>query len=386
MMVDGAAARALGALARERWARATGEDLAATHSTMPWPLTAQPDFADVDVAIARTVPPYQGDTEVREVEVLFHDMIARAERAIYIENQFLTCCALAEALGRRLREKPALEVLIVAPQTHSSWLESRVMRNGRIRFAGVLRDFGVADRVRLVYPEVCDETRATDTMVHAKVMIVDDALLRVGSANLNNRSMGTDSECDLAIEAASDVQRRAIETVRARLLADHCGVSAAEAAQAIAQHGLIRASETLTGRGHRLRVIDDGVPEAGEFADYIAGLADPERPIESHEVMAALLGDRFPARRRSMWLKLAAIPLAFIALAVAWQFPPLSRIASPDEVGPMLQALAAEPWAPLLVIGVYIVGGLVAFPLLLLIAATAALLLVLGVLQVAVTG
>ena len=38
----------------------------------------------------------------------------------------------------------------------------------------------------------------------------------------------------------------------------------------------------------------------------------------------------------------------------------------------MLRALAAEPWAPLLVLGVYIVGGLIAFPVLILIAATAA--------------
>jgi phospholipase D1/2 len=372
MMVDGKAARALGDLARERWARATGERLSATRGSLRWPLRGAPDFSEVDVALARTLPPYQGEAEVREVKALFHDMIARAERTVYIENQFITCAALAETLGRRLRERPELEAVMVAPQAHHSWLESRVMRNGRIRFVGVLRDLGVADRVRLLYPEVGDETRVTDTMVHAKVMIVDDTLLRVGSANLNNRSMGTDSECDLAIEAASDDQRRAIGTIRARLLADHCGVSVAEAAQAVAQQGLRRAAETLTGRGHRLRVIEDGTPDVGEFADYIAGLADPERPIESREVMAALLGDRFPAQRRWMWLKLAAIPLVFIALAVAWQFPPLSNIASPDEVGPMLQALAAEPWAPLLVIGVYIIGGLVAFPLLLLIAATAA--------------
>jgi uncharacterized membrane protein YdjX (TVP38/TMEM64 family) len=66
------------------------------------------------------------------------------------------------------------------------------------------------------------------------------------------------------------------------------------------------------------------------------------------------------------------VPLGVIALAIAWQFPPLSQIARPDQIGPMLQSLAAEPWAPLLVIGVYIVGGLIAFPVLILIAATAA--------------
>ena len=45
-------------------------------------------------------------------------------------------------------------------------------------------------------------------MVHSKVMIVDDTLLRVGSANLNNRSMGTDTECDLALEARNDGRAR----------------------------------------------------------------------------------------------------------------------------------------------------------------------------------
>ena len=44
---------------------------------------------------------------------------------------------------------------------------------------------------------------STDTMMHSKVMIIDDRFLRIGSANLNNRSMGTDTECDLAIEAGS---------------------------------------------------------------------------------------------------------------------------------------------------------------------------------------
>jgi phosphatidylserine/phosphatidylglycerophosphate/cardiolipin synthase-like enzyme/uncharacterized membrane protein YdjX (TVP38/TMEM64 family) len=372
MMVDGAAARALGELARARWSRATGERLRAAQGDASWPRSVRVDFTDVDVAIARTVPAYQGEAEVREVEALFRDMIARAERAIYIENQFATCAALAEALARRMRERPELEAVIVAPQTHHSWLESRVMRNGRIRFARILHEHGIGARVRLVYPEVREGARVTDTMVHAKVMIIDDTMLRVGSANLNNRSMGTDTECDLVIEAADDGARQAIAAVRARLVADHCGVSESEAAQTIAQDGLIRAADTLGGRGHRLRPIEDGAPDASELAEYIGALADPERPIEGSDVMAGLLGDRFPPRRRGRWLKLAAIPLAFGTLAIAWQFPPLSRIARPDEVGPMLQALAAQPWAPLLVIGVYVIGGLVAFPLLLLIAATAA--------------
>ena len=52
-----------------------------------------------------------------------------------------------------------------------------------------------------MYPHVEDGEEGTATMIHSKVMVVDGRLLRIGSANINNRSMGADSECDLAIEA-----------------------------------------------------------------------------------------------------------------------------------------------------------------------------------------
>ena len=48
-----------------------------------------------------------------------------------------------------------------------------------------------------------DDSRSIDTMVHSKVMVVDDVMMRVGSANLNNRSFGLDTECDLVFEASS---------------------------------------------------------------------------------------------------------------------------------------------------------------------------------------
>ena len=372
-MVDGKAALALGEIARERWARATGEHIPMTPAGSPWPQSVTPDFEDAEVAIARTLPVNGDQGEVREVEALFHDMIAVAEHTIYIENQFLTCTAIAKALARRMREKPELETVIIAPRTHDSWLETHTMRNGRIRFMRTLRDAGVGDRVRLLYPEVRERGRVTHTMVHSKVMIVDDRLLRVGSANMNNRSMGTDTECDLAIEAENDAQRRAIQAIRARLLGDHCGVTEEVAARAIEASGsLIHVADTLSGRGHRLRRIDDGELDHGELAEYIEGLADPERPIQSKEVIASLFGDRFPRREPSILIKFAAFAALFVSLTIAWHYPPLSNLASPGEIGPMLRSLAQEPWAPLLVIGIYLVGGLIAFPITVLIAATAA--------------
>jgi phospholipase D1/2 len=109
---------------------------------------------------------------------------------------------------------------------------------------------GVCDRVRLFYPDVTEGRRSTNTMVHSKVMVIDDRLLRVGSANLNNRSMGADTECDLAIEASGNAQRRSIAHVRNLLLGEHCGVNAADGASKAEEHGFTLVSTKALGQGN----------------------------------------------------------------------------------------------------------------------------------------
>jgi len=70
--------------------------------------------------------------------------------------------------------------------------------------------------------------------------------------------MGTDSECDLAIEAGSPEERGRIADIRHRLLADHCGVSAGDVARVFAEgKNLIEASQMLSGEEHSLRPVDD---------------------------------------------------------------------------------------------------------------------------------
>src|SRR5262249_31751407 len=158
---------------------------------------------------------------------------------------------------------------------------------------------GVAGRVRLLYPEVADGGDAVATMVHSKVMIVDDRVLRIGSANLNNRSMGTDTECDLAIEAADETQRRSGARIRNRLVREHCGAGGEEVAAALARTGsLIAVAEPLSAGGHRLRPVDDGAHEAAELAPFIATVADPEQPIGAEEFVSSMLGE--PPPKRSM--------------------------------------------------------------------------------------
>jgi phospholipase D1/2 len=307
------------------------------------------------------------------VERLFLDFIDAAERSIYIENQFFTSNLVAERLAKRLRERPHLEVLLIGPQHYDSWLESRTMRNGRIRFMRIVAEAGAADRVRLLYPHVQEGKTSTDTMVHSKVMIVDDRLLRVGSANANNRSMGTDTECDLAVEAVDDRQLSQIASVRDRLLADHCGANASQVADCfVSGMGLLQVAQTLSRGGHSLRPIDDGQPDPSEMADYLEHVADPERPIGADAFAALELRGRAARASVATLAKFAAALLAVLGLTAVWSFTPLSELLDGKSIQAAMTTLAASPWAVAYVLAAFLAGGLVAFPVTLMIAGTAA--------------
>jgi phosphatidylserine/phosphatidylglycerophosphate/cardiolipin synthase-like enzyme/uncharacterized membrane protein YdjX (TVP38/TMEM64 family) len=373
-MVDGDAARALAELVRSRWERASSEALAPIEpSDDPWPGSVIPDFENVRVGVARTLPQHEEQAEVCEVETLFLDSIAAAEQTLYIENQFVTSARIAEALARALHAKPKLEAVIVAPQHYHSWIESRTMRNGRIRFWRLLEDAGVTARVRLVYPEVKGDADTTDTMVHSKVFVVDDRLLRVGSANLNNRSMGTDTECDLMFEARDDMQRRAIRHIRNKLLGEHCGVDAETiAAESAKGRTLIEIADTVSARGHALRPIDDGTLDPDEISAAIEEVADPPRPLSLEIDAQKTLGARFSPMQVSTMIKIAIAALLVIALPLAWKYTPLSALADPRTVSRELASIASGAWGPPVILACFVIGGLIAFPVTVLIAVTAA--------------
>ena len=115
--VDGAAARALGEQARERWQTATGQSLEpvdAKHAA--WPSKLEPALRNVDVGIARTLPELDDRGEVREVEALNLAAIAAARHTIYLENQYLAARRIVDALAARLGENDGPEIVIVLPR------------------------------------------------------------------------------------------------------------------------------------------------------------------------------------------------------------------------------------------------------------------------------
>src|SRR3546814_12478362 len=104
--------------------------------------------------------------------------------------------------------------------------------------------------------------------VHAKIMIVDDVILRVGSSNMNNRSLGLDSECDVTIEAGATnaTNRRTIAAIRTRLMAEHLGVEPEAIVRLMAENGdsILAVIAQVRGKGKTL-VTFDPPPSHGKY-------------------------------------------------------------------------------------------------------------------------
>jgi uncharacterized membrane protein YdjX (TVP38/TMEM64 family) len=79
-----------------------------------------------------------------------------------------------------------------------------------------------------------------------------------------------------------------------------------------------------------------------------------------------------PERSVPNILKAIAIGLAIVAAALIWEYTPLADMINPKAVGHVLREFAEGPWAPFVVIAAFVIGGLVVFPVVVLIAATAA--------------
>lgn len=262
-LIDGDVAKALADLGRDRWKLATHRELPPIDDADDlWPADVEPDFTNVNLAIARTKAEYEGIPEIREIEKLYLDMIASAKRFIYAENQYFTAPEIGAAIARRMQEDNPPEIVIVMPLEAEGWIEQRAMDGARVRLCQAIGNVDVQDRFRIFYPVT---KGGNPIYVHAKLMIVDDQILRIGSSNMNNRSLGLDSECDVLLETTEGSQEAAtITALRTRLMAEHLDVSEDEVARKFAETGSLL--ETIDAfqkeNGPTLRTLEIEEPDA----------------------------------------------------------------------------------------------------------------------------
>jgi phosphatidylserine/phosphatidylglycerophosphate/cardiolipin synthase-like enzyme len=288
MAVDGDAAKALGELARDRWRIAGGDPITApTVNSDPWPARLEPSFRKVDVGVARTRGAHRDAVAVREIEALYLDMVRAAKRFVYAENQFFASRVIGEAICKRLQEPDGPEFVIINPKVVEGWIEEEVMSPARARLMTMLEKADKHGRLRIYTPVT---QGGEDIYVHSKITIVDDVMLRVGSANINNRSMGLDSECDLLIDAriaGNEGAEAKIAAIRADLMGEHLGVEPVAVAAKFAECGsLVRTVEALRGSGRTLMPLAWEEPNAIEAKIAESEALDPESSGEDFEPIA----------------------------------------------------------------------------------------------------
>jgi phosphatidylserine/phosphatidylglycerophosphate/cardiolipin synthase-like enzyme len=231
--VVGPAATALAELFRIRWRRACGEELAlpvvepsaAARFDLPT-LTAGTGLTLTasEVFLSATSIGEDGEPVV-QIRDVYTDAIRAAERLVYIETQYFTSRSIAAALVERLSDtsKPGLTLLVVLPRGADSHKERFALGEMQSEALGAIEEAGRAAGHHVYFLcSLCDETCAT--FVHSKVLLVDDELLSVASANFTERSMGIDSELALLWHADGNAELASeIGRVRASLLAEHAG-------------------------------------------------------------------------------------------------------------------------------------------------------------------
>jgi len=194
-----------------RWHATTGESL-------PNPVVPRPAGSS-RAQVVCTVPEMtypdrpSGDFSILEA---YLGAIRRAQRLIYLENQFLWSAEVVALLRERLLRPPTEEfrVVLVLP---------RRPNNGNDDTRGQLGVLTAADRYhRLLFGTVGTPGRERPGVyVHAKIGIVDDEWLTVGSANLNEHSLFNDTEVNVVTDDRM-LARRVRERLWSEHLADDC--------------------------------------------------------------------------------------------------------------------------------------------------------------------
>lgn len=187
--IEGPAVQDVAEHFRLRWQSATGE-------TLP-PVVEPGPAGEVELQVVRTLPAgsyrqlRKGDYSILESYVA---ALRSAERIIYLENQFLWSPEIVEILVDKLKRPPSDEfrIVVLLPARANDGAD---ISRGQV--AALIEADSGDDRF-LACTVYAREGKLRDIVyVHAKIGIVDDRWLTVGSANLNAHSLLNDTEMNV---------------------------------------------------------------------------------------------------------------------------------------------------------------------------------------------
>ena len=212
-----------------------------------------PEVGRHQVQILRTYPskrpayPFAPDGE-RSIARGYSRAFERARRLIYVEDQYFWSDLVATALADALRREPELRVIAVVPRfpEEDGRISGPPMFYGQRLAWEALHEAG-GDRFAMFDLE---NAAGDPIYVHAKVCVVDDHWMTIGSDNLNLRSWTHDSELTCAVvDPDGELPRR----VRRSLWAEHLGLPADDPRLSDLTSALELWNEQVGSPGSRIR-------------------------------------------------------------------------------------------------------------------------------------
>lgn len=361
---------------REKSVNSNNDELPST-----WPDEFPPMFRNVECALARTIPFMNDVKPAQEVRHMLLDLISEAESFIYIENQFTARIEIAEALNKQLKLKPDLSVIIVSSFEPKGKFECEAFWATRREFKAVVEEGIDSQRVKLTYSSIQDmQGRTAYKRIHSKVMTIDDKYLVIGSSNLSNRSMTLDTEIDTILFGNSEDNKAMVAHVRDDLLAEHTGRALEDVAELLAKSAESGAEQSPVealmhgqlAHGYVLTEVRDEIFTETSTDNMYRALSDPEEPLIS---LPTLGGGVMPARnprRRSIMILIALVFVSIFAGLLFWASQSIEWLSS-ESISAFLEKSRGTYFALPTVLLVYVIGGLLFFPVTVLSLAVAAI-------------
>ena len=287
----------------ERWLGAGADDLSLPASDTPLPFevphgiplpTGQVAVSRTQASVSELEP-----RNFREIRHLYVDALLAAEQLIYLENQYFSSQAIYWSLVARMAspDRPRIQIVMILPDrlpfTEELFLglpQMKMLRSLEQVAAKTGHSFAVFSTACL------NNGERRRTYIHAKLLLVDDRFLNIGSANATNRSMGLDTELNVSWEASEAEPElvSALRELRASLLAEHAGLFG---------QGKDQEFEPVAGLIARLNILADDPgsrlccfqaepsresSELLEALEPIARVVDPEKPIDGELIFESL--------------------------------------------------------------------------------------------------